>query len=395
MNNSNKLITSLFFIGLGLNLIFIYFDQARLYNFMTYGDLSLGAEKYFRSFSVIFLYATVILNLFAAKDSYLPKIFISYFLILGFITIIYILTGPGLDDLTGLMDSKGIGPWLALGLIFVGYDDHRYELFKKFLIGCVIVISIYVIYSLITDGIGLYRGQSLARYRIYATNLVWITPFVFLIFKNNEKLRVIRIFAIFIGITSALITITRSFLLIYFLVLVFDFFHTKKKTPYFIGFIVVGILFIYMLLNLESYSSSFDLLLKRGFEDSRSNQLMAFISQLNFFDLIVGQGFDPTYYIDGNAYNLIDNQWLKLIWWAGLIPALSYFYLTAIIPFKLFIKKNQDYETRVESFILVLWTLACAGLAIYSTMSVDFFFFAICIIQGRLLYKYSQRYEYQ
>ena len=394
MNNTTKLITALFFIGLSLNLIYIYFDQARLFNYMTYGDLSLGSERYFRSFSIIFLFSAVILNLFEAKNNYLPKLYLSYFLILGFITIIYILTGPGLDDLTGLMDSKGIGPWLALGLIFVSYDDHRYRLFKKFLIVCLIVISFYVIYSLTVDGIGLYRGQSLAKYRIYATNLVWITPFIFLIFKNNAKLRFIRIFAIFIGITSALITVTRSFLLIYLLVLVFDFFHTKKKFPYFIGFIVVGLLFIYMLFNLESYSASFDLLLKRGIEDSRSNQLMGFLSQLNFFDLIVGKGFDPTYYVSGREYNLIDNQWLKLIWWAGLIPAIAYFYLTAIIPIKLFFKKNQDYETRVESFVLVIWTLACAGLAIYTTMSVDFFFFIICVIQGRLLYKYSQRYTY-
>ncbi|WP_157717166.1 hypothetical protein [Formosa sp. Hel1_31_208] len=325
----------------------------------------------------------------------MPKLFIAYFLILGYITVIYLLTGPGFDDLTGLMDSKGIGPWLAFGLIFVSFDDHRYNLFKKFLIVSVIVISIFVIYNLIFNGIGLYRGQSLAQYRIYATDLVWITPFVFLMSKNNKKLRTIRVFAIFIGITSALITITRSFLLIYFLVLVFDFFHAKKKTYYVIGALAVGILFIYMLFNTESYSTSFDLLLKRGVEDSRSNQLIGFLRQLNFFDLIVGKGFDPSYYFEGQKSSGIDNQWLKLIWWAGLIPAILYFYLTAIIPFKLFIKKNQDYETRVESFILIIWTLACAGLAIYTTMSIDFFFFVICIIQGRLLYKYSMRREYR
>lgn len=367
----------------------------RLYNNITYGDLSLGSEKYFRSFSVLFIFLTVILNLFAAKNKYLPKLFIAYFLILGYITISYLLTGPGIDDLTGLMDSKGIGPWLAFGLIFVSFDDHRYNLFKKFLIISVIVISIFVIYNLIFNGIGLYRGQSLAQYRIYATNLVWITPFVFLILKNNKKLRIIGVFAIFIGITSALITVTRSFLLIYFLVLVFDFFHTKKKTNYVIGIVMVGILFIYMLLNTESYSTSFELLLKRGVEDSRSDQLIGFLSQLNFFDLIVGKGFNPSYYFEGQETSGIDNQWLKLIWWAGLIPAILYFYLTAVIPFKLFFKKDQDYETKVESFILIIWTLACAGLAIFTTMSVDFFFFIICVIQGRLLYKYSMRSEYR
>lgn len=393
MNSTNKLITSLFFLGLGLNLIFVYFEQGRLFNSVTYGDLTLGSERYIRAASVILISVTVILNFFAAKYKYLPKIFLAYFLILGFITINYLLTGPGIDDLTGLMDSKGIGPWIAFGLIFVCYDDHRYELFKKFSIIAVIVISIYVIYSLIVDGVGIYRGQSLAKYRIYATNLMWITPFVFFMSKHDKKLRFIRVFAIFMGIITALICVTRSFLLIYFLVLLFDFFHTKKKTIYFVGFGALGLLFVYMLLNTASFSSSFDLLVKRGIEDSRTNQLMGFLSQLNFVDLIVGQGFDPVYYADGRQSNMIDNQWLKLIWWAGLIPALMYFYLTAFIPFKMFMKKGQDYETKVESFILLIWTLACAGLAIYSTMSVDFFFFIVCIIQGRLLYKYSLRRE--
>jgi hypothetical protein len=388
-DNTNKLITSLFIIGLSLNLFYVYFDQGRLFNNYTFGDLSLGPEKYLRAFSVIFIFFVVILSLFTANKNYLFKFIFAYVLIIGYITLNYLFTGPGIDDITGLMDTKGVGPWIVFGLIFVGFDDNRYRLFKKFLVVSVVVISMYVIYSLIFNGIGLYRGQTLARYRVYATNLVWITPFVFLILKNNRKLRVVRIFAIFIGISSALITITRSFLIIYFLVLVFDFFYTKKKLIFVLGGVIVGILFIYMLFNIESYSTSFDLLLKRGIEDTRTNQIIEFLRQLNFLDIIVGKGFNATYYFEGMAYSSLDNQWLKLIWWAGLIPAIMYFYLTAYIPFKLFIKKNQDYETRVEAFILILWTLACAGLAIYTTMEVEFFFFIICVIQGRLLYKYG------
>lgn len=394
-NIINKLITFLLFIGLSLSLIFVYFAQERVYSEITFGDLSLGSEKFFRSFSVIFIFIAVILSFFEAKKKYLPKIFLAYFLILGYITIIYFLTGPGIDDFTGLMDIKGIGPWMTLGLIFVSFEDNRYNLFKRFLYISVVVISILVFYNLNDFGVGLFRGQALAKYRVYATNLVWITPFVFLILKNNKKLQALRFFALFIGISTALIIQTRSFLLIYLLVIIFDFFYTRKKTVYFIGGAVLGLLFVYILLNTESFSASYELLLARGTEDSRSNQLIEFLSQLNFFDLIVGKGFNSTWYFGGYPYLYLDNQWLLLIWWAGLIPATMYFYLTAIIPFKLFIKKDQDYETRVESFILIIWTLACAGLAIYSTMSVDFFFFIICVIQGRLLYKYSIQSEYR
>jgi hypothetical protein len=357
---------------------------------VTYGTLSLGAERHLRSLSVVFIFITIIISLFAAKNNYLSKFFIAYFLILGYITIIYLLTGPGIDDLTGLMDIKGIGPWFCLGLIFVSYDDYRYNLFKKTLIVSVIIISFFVLFNLKDFGIGLYRGQSLAKYRVYATNLIWISPYLFLILKNDKKLKYFRIFTLFIGIVTALITLTRSFLLIYAIVLVFDFFRTKNKGYYFIGGTIFVIIFLYILFNTQAFSTSLDLLQQRGVNDTRSDQLSQFLSQINIIDLVVGKGYNATWNFGGQAYPYLDNQWLLLIWWAGLIPAMAYFYITAIIPFKLFIRKDQDYETRVEAFVLIIWTLSCAGLSIYSTMSINFYFFVICIIQGRLLYKYSK-----
>ena len=337
----------------------MYFEQERVYNALHFDTYALGSERHLRSLSVILIFIAVILNLLLeAKKKYLTKFFIAYLLLLSIIVINYVITGPGIGDLTGLMHTKGIGPWIALGLIFVSFDDHRYDLFKKFLIVSVVVISLYVFYNLIDYGIGLYRGQALAKYRVFAINLVWIAPFVFLILKKNKRLMPIRVFAIFIGIAAALITITRSFLIIYFLVLLFDFFHTKKKTIYFIGAFIVGILFIYVILNTESLSTSLSLLERRGAENTRSNQLAEFFSQMNFFEMIVGKGFEAKWIFLGQYYEYLDNQWLYLMWWAGLIPAMLYFYLTAIIPFKLFFKKNQDYETKVESFILIVWTFA-------------------------------------
>ncbi len=393
-DNFTNLISFLFFIGLGLNLAFVYYAQERLYNEMTYGDLSLGSEGLLRIFSVILIFITVILSLFDARKKYLYKIFFTYVLLLVIIIINYLITSPDLGDLTNLMDLKGIGPWVCFGLIFVGFDDKRYNVFKIFLFISVITISLFVIYNLLNFGVGQYRGQALALYRVYAVNLVWLTPFVFLILKNNQKLVALRVYALLIGIVVALVTQTRSFLLIYILVLGFDFYYTRKKVYYTIGISIIGLLFVYMLLNAESLSSSFELLLKRGSEDSRSNQLTEFLSQLDFFEVVVGKGFNATWYSGGHPYPYLDNQWLLLIWWAGLIPAVLYFYLTTVIPVKLFFRKNQDYETKVESFILIIWTLACAGLAIYTSITIDFFFFIICVIQGRLLYKYSQTYEY-
>lgn len=389
-NQINNIITYSLFIGLSLGLIFVYFAQERLYREMTVGDISLGPERFLRNVSVVFIFIAVVLTVFKSKNEYSTKIFLSYIGLFGYILVNFLLTGPGIGDVTPLMDTRGIGPWVCFGLIFIGYSDKRYAIFKKFLIVSIVFISLLVIYNLIDFGAGEYRGMALSKYRVYAVNLVWMTPYIFLILKNNEKLIALRIFAISIGIITALITQTRSFLLIYILVFLFDFFYTKRKVYYTVGIVILSMFFIYMVLNTQSLGSSVDLLLKRGAENTRSGQLAQFINQLNFFELIVGNGYEASWIFNGTNYRYLDNQWLLLIWWAGFIPTALYFYLTAIIPTKLFFTKNIDYETKVESFILIIWTLACTGLAIYTTMAIEFFFFIICIIQGRLLYKYSK-----
>ena len=191
------------------------------------------------------------------------------------------------------------------------------------------------------------------------------------------------------GLILALITQTRSFILIYLIVLLFDYFHTKKKTPYLIVFTILSILAIYMVTNMDIISKSLDLLINRGVNDTRTGQLTLFFSQLNIIEIIPGKGYFASYKLGNTEFYYLDNQWLYLLWWGGLIPVLAYFYLTAIIPFKMFFTKNISYETRVECFIMLIWVLGLAGLAIYSTMTFDFFFLTICIIQGRVLYKYS------
>ena len=127
------------------------------------------------------------------------------------------------------MDKKGIGPWISFGLIFFSSNDQRYNLFKRFLYISTVIISLLVIYNLIDYGVGLYWGQALAKYRVYAVNLLWITPYVFLSLKNNSKLIWFRINAISIGLILALVTQTRSFIIIYALILFFDFYYIKKK----------------------------------------------------------------------------------------------------------------------------------------------------------------------
>ncbi|WP_281542975.1 hypothetical protein [Maribacter aestuarii] len=384
----DRLISFLLFLGLTFGLIFIYFAQERHYNTLVYGNLLLGTERYLRILCVMLVFLVSVLAIFRSKSRYTLNVYAAYVVLLGYITLNYVLYGADIFDTTKLMDTKGIGPWICMGLIFVSQNDGIFKNIKIFLFITVFVIFALSVYNFIDYGVGAYRGEAIAKYLVYAVNMVWIAPYVFLILKNKVKFAKFRFLVLLPGVFLALITQTRSFLLIYFLVLLFDFFHTKKKTLYILFGSILAFGFMALLLSSEALSSSYKLLGKRGLEDSRTSQLVQFTDQINIIELVVGKGPDATWSFSGFAYQHLDNQWMLLLWWGGLIPFLMYFYLTAFIPVKMFLK-TDDYETKVESFILILWTLACGGMAIFSTMSVEFYFFVICLIQGRLLHKYS------
>lgn len=356
---------------------------------MTSGSIALGPEKFLRIFSVICIFITTFISVFAAKTKYVVSIFLAYFLLLLTIILNYSLSGANFSDMAQFMSNRGIGTWICLGLIFVSYNDNRYESFKKFALISAIFISGLCIYNLLDFGVGFWRGQALSKYRVYATNMVWIAPYVFLILKNEKKFKWARIFVIVMGILLALITQTRSFLLIYFFTLLFDFFNTKKKASYLVLLFVGSLGFIYLVLNTSVFKTSLDLLIDRGTNDTRSEQLNVFLNQLNFVELVTGRGHFAYYQFGNEVWTAVDNQWLYLLWWGGLLPFLCYFFLTCIVPVILVIKGNLDYETKVECFVLILWVLGLTGLAIYSTMSVEFFFFTMSIILGRVLYKFS------
>ncbi|MEP0212627.1 MAG: hypothetical protein ABJD66_05400, partial [Cellulophaga sp.] len=284
---------------------------------------------------------------------------------------------------------KGIGTWICLGVIFVSYSDKRYENFKKFIFLAAIYISILTLYNFVDFGIGGWRSQALSKYRVYGVNYIWIAPYAFLILKNYKKLKWLRVYILIIGIVLSLVIQTRSFLIIYFVTVMFDFFNTKKKGGYLVLLGIGSLILTYLVINTEILSASFDLLMNRGTHDSRTEQLKVFISQLDFSHLVTGSGVFASYSLGAEAWTSVDNQWLYLIWWGGLIPFLCYAFLSGGIPIYMLFRGGLSYETKVECFVLVIWFLGLSGLAIFSTMSVDLFFIIMSIILGRVLYKFS------
>lgn len=389
-----NLTTILLFLGLTLSVCFLYFAQERLFVNITTGVNLLGPEKYLRIFSVIAIFFTSIISLFLSKSKYHFSIYIAYLTLLFYISLNFIFSVPKIENVadffTYFMDKKGIGTWLCLGLIFVSYNDKRYKLFNHFLVATAIYISILTFYNFYDFGVGLWRSQALSKYRVYAVNMIWIAPYVFLILKPLKKFGFLRLFILLVGILLALVIQTRSFLIIYIITIAYDFFNTKNKRAYVIFLVLSSLGFLFLVLNTEILSASLDLLINRGTNDTRSEQLAIFLNQLSFLEIITGGGFNISYKLGYTETYAVDNQWLYLLWWGGIIPVITYSYLCAVIPIKMLLKGGLNYNTKVECFVLILWFLALTGLAIFTTMTIDLFFFTTTIILGRVLYKYSK-----
>src|SRR5690606_33285722 len=141
----------------------------------------------------------------------------------------------------------------------------------------------------------------------YAVNAMWTFPYVFLSLKNHKTLSKYRFILLLIGIYLALIIQTRSFLLLYGLVIIFDFYYSQKKPIYIIAIIILTFLFMALLFSSDYLSSSFNQLENRGLDDSRTNQLEQFLQQLNPIELVVGKGpFASWHYSNGVEYQHLD-----------------------------------------------------------------------------------------
>ncbi|WP_422859635.1 hypothetical protein ACOKFD_01495 [Flagellimonas sp. S174] len=339
--------------------------------------------------SVLSLYTSITVALFQAKKKYSFSIYFAFLALFIYISLNFLISGGDITNMTDLMHTKGVGTWFCLGLIFTSYNDKRYLYFKKFLYFSALYICILTLYNFVDFGIGAWRMLSISKYRIYTVNLIWIVPFLFLQSAKIKRQRSLAIFFMAITALASLIIQTRSFLLILSIVILFDFFHTKKKHIYLIFFGFLIAIMIYLAISTDIFSSSLESLDRRSGDDTRTEQLKVFWEQLQFFEVVTGKGFRSEYLLGGSYIGHVDNQWLYLIWWGGLIPFLCYAYLTLVIPVKVLLSGKIEYNTKVECFILILWTLALSGLAIFTSMSIDFYFFTITIILGRVLYKFS------
>ena len=103
------------------------------------------------------------------------------------------------------------------------------------------------------------------------------------------------------------------------------------------------------------------------------------------------QGVGPIsvwYWSVVGPYPFLDNLFLFLCWWAGLPTLLVYlFFLIKPLNQKAEILFYEDIKGL--KLIIVLWILACAGLAIYAGISPDLYYDFFTLLMGLQTCKYT------
>jgi hypothetical protein len=291
---------------------------------------------------------------------------------------------------------KGMGTFINFGLLYFAADERFPKILKFFYYICFLFIVGGFI-NLGQVGLGSSRREFLLSIQNLTFFCIWVFPYFFLQEEENKRKNLVNLGAFLAIIFLILATGARSYLIIAAIYLIVKFSkNIKSKNGMFalVGLVVlagVG----YMLLVNSDYSGTFNgavnNLAERSGEDTRSDQILDFLSQYDTDYLLQGVGPMALWYWNGieQYYGFLDNQFLLLAWWAGLPAIITYvFFLVRSLYTKSEILQFQDIKG--VKLIIGFWIAACLGFAIYVTICSDLYYFFISFMIGLNACQYSK-----
>jgi len=393
MSINTRWIFNLIVIGVILNGIFLLFWQIKL-----------GSSQEMISNSVSTWYSQIAFlgNLLLTVASILSfaMFFRRFptFLNLCYITLVLIIALLSASDFDQYLKvpslfymSKGLGSWINFGLLYFMADDYySAKILKLFKLLCYCFILFNLI-EIAQFGAISNRQQAESAIRDTSVFLFWVYPFFFLNSADETRLSIIvkylsMIFVLFFAFAIS----SRSYTLImtiYILVKVIRDIRHKENAAV---MTVMGVLLClggcYLLLNLQNFKSLNDLLTifsGRLNDDSRTSQLKEFFNQFDIDNLFKGVGITGSWNWSGDRsgkYQWLDNQIVLVTWWFGIQTAFLYLCFIS----KGLFKKNISNDPAITNakLLVFFWILACAGFAIYATISSNLFYYFITLMIG-------------
>ena len=315
---------------------------------------------------------------------------IAYFGLLIWTLFMYVpdfISGFGLYE---FIYFKGPASWLSCTAIFLGASEYIWNKVKNLLKYFILIATLLTAYSIATSG-GSDRVQLLRELGGYVFLLQYLALWWFL--SQNKKITSpLLITPIIILIISSFLLVTRSLILTCGLYFIARIYIDKRSSGQqninililyaFIGILIFSLV-IYLIYASGILSSSFENLTERLDEDTRSEQYVAFFSQIDPSELILGKGSRATWFWQGGDYGSIDGSYTLMAFIGGLPLVISYTYILVSGPIRILQSKLLDRNALAAAICCLFWALALTGFGIYSVPEAKFSHYMLMIFAGR------------
>lgn len=375
----SKSITNLLIIGLIIKFIFIFIDQS---------NFSLDQEEVsFRFYYIVDYFADILLILSGLLAIIFEGVFFErklinrYYLLVFIISLVYLFSGASIFDFSMFFSSKGIAPIAILSILFTGSNKLRVKYVSRLILIFGIILSFYGILILGSGELVFSRNLFISNFILINLNLMWISFYLLLFFGRNYKKITFSIFSI--SLIISLVTSTRSFILMH---LIFLFYYNLKLSKFKlltnIATILIGLIsYVYLALT-SFFSNAFSQVGNRFNTDTRTDQLLQFLLQIDYSDILFGAGSFAEWNWDGRVYQYLDNQILLMSWWAGIFPTILYLSFFVLAIKRSFLKRNILIEYNFISLLIFFWLLALFGLSVYTDISSSLIHCLIIFLLG-------------
>lgn len=394
MKSLNKTIFYIIYLGISINALKTYFEQRDL-EFVLVDQIFLWYFR-FGFYGYILISVAALLSFITYRKQFPGYVSFCY---VGLILLVCLASWNDFGDImknpSFLYSSKGIGAFVNIGILFFAADKEYFPKILKLFYYLCFVFIIAGLVNLRKIGFGSDRLQYLYAIREFTVYLIWVFPFFLLQEGDNKYLNKINLAAFFLIFVFVLSTGSRSYLIIYALYFIIKFKNYFKQKNVIVSLASMSLLLLFGFFVLsnsgfgKTIEGAFNILSERTVEDSRSNQIIEFISQFNLDYFFSGVGPLKTWFWSAvGPYAFLDNQFLLIGWWAGVPCAAIYaFFLIKSFFFKTEVIVRDNIKG--TQLIVGLWILACLGFAIYVSVSTDLYYYFISLIIGLHVCRFS------
>jgi len=288
--------------------------------------------------------------------------------------------------------------WMSTVLIFAGMDKRIWPVVNKVVPWISDISAILAIVAVVTTHKDL-TDRWLSTPVYYMVLLMWFGGWTLLTSSRSRGLKLyLRSIPYIIFSFLTVVTKTRSWLVMSLLLFLSYWFLNKPTTKmkcsevsHRVKFSAV-ILIIFFTVGFflkDPLTRSFADLEERALQDTRTGQYVAFFSDVQVADLLLGRGPNGTWNWNGRDYQYFDNALLWMAFIGGIPTTLSYFVLIILPGIKAF--GSGTAEINSAAALLLLWGLACTGFSTYSNPSLTPYSYLLCLLAGRCLDSFADK----